>query len=402
MASGGIRESRRRFSRYRKGAMKLAVVGAGADDRYALSRLGSALAARGHEVEILTASETSAAAGGAEVVAIPIEAGDDDLQPAALMPAISEMGRFLVDRWQRRRPDVVHCFDWTYGMAAQLAAKPTALPTVQSFHGLATDAQAPPSSNRRNLEALLAKNASAVTTACTDDMIDVIRQGCPRPRVSVLPPGVDIDEAAGDGAGAQSDRQRIVCLTADLTSDSGADRVVRALSSLPGVELTLVCAAADRRGLERIRGTAEQCGVTGQIRVVLDASESEVTAQLRDADIAVCPSTYDPYPTFALRAMAAGVAVVATDAGGPRDAVVTDVTGVLVSPGAADVLARALRGLLGQTVLRQGMGLAGRARVRSRYSWERVATDAEVVYEAAMTRSGSSAYPGVTAQSASR
>jgi glycosyltransferase involved in cell wall biosynthesis len=47
----------------------------------------------------------------------------------------------------------------------------------------------------------------------------------------------------------------------------------------------------------------------------------------------------------------------------------------------------ALREMLGQDTLRMGMGLAGRDRVRSRYSWDRVAADASTIYERAVARS---------------
>ncbi|MGE2729021.1 glycosyltransferase family 4 protein [Mycolicibacterium vaccae] len=375
--------------------MKLALVGDVSGNRYDLARLGGALAARGHEVEIITASPRPAACD-VDVIGIPLEAnaGEDFRRPESLTPAISEIGRFLVDRWHREQPDVVHCHDWTYGMAAQLAAKYTPIPTVQSFHGLAGNApRSTPqaaSANRAGIEALLAKNAAMVTVACTDDMGEVIRSGCPRARVSVLPPGVDIDEDAGDGTGdtSGSARQQIVSMTEDLAEHSGADRVVRALPALPGAELTLICADVDRRDLARLHGTADHLGVSGRIRVVPGATGHEVVPHLRGADVVVCPSSYDPRATPALQAMAAGVAVVATETGGPRDAVVADVTGVLVPPGNTEALSRALRSLLGQKVLRQGMGLTGRARVRSRYSWERIATDAEVIYEAALTRVG--------------
>ena len=87
--------------------------------------------------------------------------------------------------------------------------------------------------------------------------------------------------------------------------------------------------------------------------------------------------------------MACGTAVIATDAGGPRDAVIAEVTGLLVPAGNPAALTRALRSILVQNVLRQGMGLAGRARARyARYSWDRVATDAEVAYDAAARRAG--------------
>jgi glycosyltransferase involved in cell wall biosynthesis len=83
-----------------------------------------------------------------------------------------------------------------------------------------------------------------------------------------------------------------------------------------------------------------------------------------------------------LEAMARGVASVITF-GGPEEAVVDGVTGLLAPPssveGLADVLATALR----DTELRRRLGNAGRDYVRRKFSVERVADDLLTVYAAA-------------------
>ena len=68
-----------------------------------------------------------------------------------------------------------------------------------------------------------------------------------------------------------------------------------------------------------------------------------------------------------LDAMAMGLAVVGTRAGGIPEAVEDGVTGVLVPPGQADALAQALVRVLGDPALRQRMGEAGQARVRAEF-----------------------------------
>ena len=147
-----------------------------------------------------------------------------------------------------------------------------------------------------------------------------------------------------------------------------------------------------RLGLLRrwISKSTARAGVSARVRVSTAVAESELSVLLRAGDVVVCPSAYDPHASLALRAMASGAAVVAVEAGGSRDAIVADVTGLLVPPDNAEALVGALRSVLRQTVLRQGMGLAGRARVRSRYCWDRIATDAEVIYQTAAQRAGNS------------
>lgn len=386
--------------------MRLALVGdlygsAAGPDRmdgaYDVASLASALARRGHDIRIYTASPNTQQATVGEVAGdfavAPIPVDHDGLASAeTVMTSIGEVGRFLLNAWITDPPDVVHCHGWTYGMAAQLAARHSPVPTVQAFHGLAASARRcrgaqATSDTAVKIETLLARNATMVTAACSDDLREVIRMGCPRARASVLPSGINVDDfdVMGISAPRTSARHRIVAVARDFSPHQGFGDVVRVLPALPAAELVLVAThATDDQDARRTFDLARRLGVGERIRLVTTREEREVAELVRSAEVVVCPAPYDAHAESALRAMACGAAVVATESGAPGDVVIGEVTGLLVPPGSADALHRALRSVLGQTVLRQGMGLAGRARARSRYSWDRIATDAEVVYQAAL------------------
>jgi D-inositol-3-phosphate glycosyltransferase len=51
-----------------------------------------------------------------------------------------------------------------------------------------------------------------------------------------------------------------------------------------------------------------------------------------------------------------------------------------VDPSDSAGFAHALRALVDDPFRRQGMGFAGRSRARTRYTWDRIATDALAVY----------------------
>jgi glycosyltransferase involved in cell wall biosynthesis len=100
------------------------------------------------------------------------------------------------------------------------------------------------------------------------------------------------------------------------------------------------------------------------------------------------PSWYEPFCLPVVEAMACGVPVVASAAGGMLDTVVHEVTGLLVPARNPAKLAKALDEVLRAGALRNGMGLAGRVRVRSRYCWDRVAAEANTTYELAIQEAG--------------
>lgn len=79
------------------------------------------------------------------------------------------------------------------------------------------------------------------------------------------------------------------------------------------------------------------------------------------ADIFVQPSRTDGIPKVLLNAMAWGLPIVATTAGGIPDVVTNGTNGLLVHPGDATALADALECLVSQPRLRERLGAAGRS-----------------------------------------
>jgi glycosyltransferase involved in cell wall biosynthesis len=67
--------------------------------------------------------------------------------------------------------------------------------------------------------------------------------------------------------------------------------------------------------------------------------------------------------------------------GAHLDAVIDGTTGLLVPPEQPAALARRLRQLLAAPALLQAYGIAAADRARSRYSWERIASETAAVYQ---------------------
>ena len=109
-------------------------------------------------------------------------------------------------------------------------------------------------------------------------------------------------------------------------------------------------------------------------------------ALLRSADLVVCSPWYEPFGIVPLEAMACGVPVVASAVGGMLDSVVDGVTGVHVPPRDSAALAEAIGALLDAPDRRAALSRAGLERVRSRYSWDRVAADTAAVYQRTVRR----------------
>jgi len=110
-------------------------------------------------------------------------------------------------------------------------------------------------------------------------------------------------------------------------------------------------AALSRRDCESI---AQESGVE------LWGKRSDIPEVLSQANIVALPSYREGLPKVLIEAAACGRAVVTTDVPGCRDAIVPDVTGLLVPVRNAQALAEAILRLLKDSELRRAMGVAGR------------------------------------------
>jgi glycosyltransferase involved in cell wall biosynthesis len=153
--------------------------------------------------------------------------------------------------------------------------------------------------------------------------------------------------------------------------DGGADAVVvgAKLFGEQGYELELERRAA-ALGLED--------------RVEFRGFRDSVEEELRRLDVLVHASILpEPFGQVVVEGMAAGLAVVAADAGGPAEVVEDGVDGVLCPPGDVDALALALQRLAADPDLRRRLGDAARERAKN-FTPARIAPQVMAVYQSVL------------------
>ena len=110
-------------------------------------------------------------------------------------------------------------------------------------------------------------------------------------------------------------------------------------------------------------------------------TEEELSALYGCSDVFVLPSIQEGQGIVLLEASASEKSVVAFDIGGVNEAVINGETGLLVNRGNSEELAEALLKLLGDSNLRQTLGLAGRRLVREKFTWDICAQKMLKVYQ---------------------
>jgi glycosyltransferase involved in cell wall biosynthesis len=121
--------------------------------------------------------------------------------------------------------------------------------------------------------------------------------------------------------------------------------------------------------------------ITNNSRVVYGGYANDICSYYSAMDIFVLPSRREGFPYTPLEAGAMGLPVIATKVTGCVDAVVNNVTGLLVDVDNYKQLAEAMLKLLGDPELRKEFGRRGRERVRQLFDSRRLIAEHIALYE---------------------
>lgn len=169
-------------------------------------------------------------------------------------------------------------------------------------------------------------------------------------------------------------RKNLAALVAAYAADPAlrerANLVVVAGSSHDGAMLS----AENRAVLAALAGLVRSCGLAGSVSLPAHHGPDEVPAIYAYAatrgGVFVNPALHEPFGLTLIEAAAAGLPVVATDRGGPRDIVADLCHGVVVDPTDPSAIAGALTRILSDKGAYAGYVAAGRENV-GRYTWDR-------------------------------
>ena len=209
--------------------------------------------------------------------------------------------------------------------------------------------------------------------------------GVPAHRLSTVANGI---RGRGPGPGRRAAREalgldpdRPVVLTVGrLTVMKGHTHLLEAVPGLrrrfPDVAVVVI-----GRGHLHDALTAQAAALGVSDAVHLPGHRADARQLLDAADVFVLPSRHEGMPLSLLEAMDAGLPVVATRVIGSEEVVADGETGLLVRPRDAAALEQALAVLLGDPLLRERYGRAGRRRFEREFTADRMAADTLGVYD---------------------
>ena len=241
----------------------------------------------------------------------------------------------------------------------------------------------------------------SVSGPLADRMASVV--GFPRSRIKVIRNGVDTQRFRPNlGDGAQSRiRWNLPVDKLLLGIVARLDPVKNHLGVFHAVDLlrrqgldVAIALAGDGPLRDELEKAARDLGIGNRAYFLGNVRQIDVFYE--GLDVFVLNSHSEGMSNTVLEAMASGLPVVATAVGSNPELVVEGRTGLLVPPGDVASLADGLARLARLPGLRQAMGAAGRRRVESQYSIDRMVRQYESLYQRLAVRGRSSSGPGTS------
>lgn len=211
--------------------------------------------------------------------------------------------------------------------------------------------------------------------------------------VQVIPNMVDTDRFAPGGDPELRLRyahpdERLLMHVSNFRPVKRVEDVIRAFAALDAGTTARLLMIGDGPERPRAVETAHELGVAG--RVAFLGSFPRVEDLLAVADLFLLPSSQEAFGLAALEAMASGVPVVASNAGGLPEVVEDGVSGILCEVGDVAALAAAAGRLLGDPHLHRRFATAARERAVRAFAPDRVLPAYASAYEEAMAASTAS------------
>ena len=298
------------------------------------------------------------------------------------------------------RYDLVHSHYWLSGLVGLDLARRWDVPLVHMFHtlGAIKNAVARGSGDTEPVERLaaevrIAAGADRIVASTLVERADLAwHVGADPSRVAVIPCGVDVElfrprTAAPARARLGLDADHVLLFVGRLTPIKGLETLLRALAvlrsdGLAAARLTLLVVGGtkgEEAGSGPLRRLAHELGVGAWVDFRGPQPQNVLPDYYAAADLCLMPSRYESFGMVALEAMASGVPVIASRAGGLAVTVQDGATGRLVPEGDVAALARAVAGLLADAAARRALGTRAVEWAR-RFAWPSIGRSLAELY----------------------
>ena len=292
--------------------------------------------------------------------------------------------------------DVIHAHDWLVANAAQTLKHSYGIPGVSTIH--ATDA-----GRNGGIHDETQRYINGTEWMLTYESTEVIVNsnfmkghiqglfGLPFDKINVIPNGINltafnsVERDYDFRRQYAADNEKIILYVGRLVYEKGIQHLISAMPKiLNGYNDAKLVIAGKGGMIDELKAQVDSMGIGNKVYFTGYLNAKQVQKMYKCADIAVFPSTYEPFGIVALEAMLAGVPTVVSDVGGLNEIVEHGVDGMKSYAGNPNSIADSILALLYDHQLSANVAKAAKKKVKEQYNWNKIAQDTYFTYQKAI------------------
>ena len=292
--------------------------------------------------------------------------------------------------------DVIHAHDWLVAYAAKTLKQSYNIPLISTIH--ATEAGRNSGIHDEvqryinDTEWLLTYESSEVIVNSNYMKCELQRLfGLPFEKINVVPNGININNFNGIERDYEfrrqyaMDNEKIILYVGRLVYEKGVQNLISAMPKiLNGYNDSKLVIVGKGGMYDELKNQANAMGIANKVYFTGYLNSKQVQKMYKCADVAVFPSTYEPFGIVALEAMLAGVPAVVSDVGGLDEIINHGIDGMKSYAGNSNSIADSVLALLYDHKLCANISKNAKSKVKEQFNWNKIAQDTHFIYEKAI------------------
>ena len=181
------------------------------------------------------------------------------------------------------------------------------------------------------------------------------------------------------------DNEKIILFMGRLVYEKGVQNLIAAMPKILNSYHDAKLVIAGKGGMiDELRAEAHNLGIDNKVYFTGYLDSKAVQKMYKCADVAVFPSTYEPFGIVALESMLSGTPTVVSDVGGLNEIVEHGVNGMKSYAGNYNSIADSILTLLFDHKLCAEIAKNAKASVKEKYNWTKIAQDTHFTYQKAI------------------
>ena len=292
--------------------------------------------------------------------------------------------------------DVIHAHDWLVAYAAKTLKNSYGTPIVATIHATEAGRNSGIHDETQryinDTEWMLTYEASEVIVNSNYMKSELQRLfGLPFEKINVVPNGINLTNFNGIERDYEfrrqyaADNEKIILYVGRLVYEKGIQHLISAMPKiLEGYHDSKLVIAGKGGMIDELKAQASAMGISNKVYFTGYLNSKQVQKMYKCADVAVFPSTYEPFGIVALEAMLAGVPTVVSDVGGLNEIIEHGVNGMKSYAGNPNSIADSILALLYDGKLCSNIAKNAKNKVKQEYNWNKIAQDTHFIYQKAI------------------